>query len=207
VYYTPSQPASQPAPPQKKEEEPYYIPTPTQEPTIKPQPKVTIVPAKEAPPPAKPRPQKQYYIPSNPDQAQALNQAQEAQPAPLYQPTIAAQPATAQSTGTGGQWGVLHFSDGKEVILNGEHVVVGRYDHDLGGIKPEVDLSNMTGSDTVSRTHAVLEHSGNSYTLTDLNSTNATRINGKRLEPDNATSINEGDTLHFGKITCTFKKS
>ena len=84
--------------------------------------------------------------------------------------------------------------------------MVGRYDHDLGGLQPDVDLSDIQGADTVSRVHAALEHVGAAYTLTDLNSTNATRINNKRLEPDQATPVNDGDTLQFGKITCTFKK-
>jgi len=90
--------------------------------------------------------------------------------------------------------------------LKGEGVSVGRYDHDLGGIQPDVDLAKMEGADTVSRIHAAIEHVGSAYTLTDLNSTNTTRINGKRLEPDKATPINDGDTLSFGKVTCTFKK-
>jgi hypothetical protein len=104
-------------------------------------------------------------------------------------------------------WGVLTFSDGKEVRLSGEHAMVGRADHDIGGLDPEVDLSQAQGSDTVSRIHATIEHIGSTYTLTDLNSTNSSRINGKRLEPDKATPINDGDTLQFGKVTCTFKKA
>jgi len=104
-------------------------------------------------------------------------------------------------------WGMLTFSDGQEVKLSGERALVGRADHDIGGLTPEVDLSNMQGSDTVSRIHATIEHIGSTYTLTDLNSTNSTRINGKRLEPDKATPIKDGDTLHFGKVTCTFKKA
>ena len=72
---------------------------------------------------------------------------------------------------------------------------------------PEVDIGKIQGADTVSRVHATLEHIGSSYTLTDLNSTNATRINGKRLEPDKPAPINDGDTLQFGKITSTFKKA
>jgi len=103
-------------------------------------------------------------------------------------------------------WGSVTFSDGQQVQLTGERAVVGRYDHDLGGVPPEVDLGQMQGADTVSRIHATLEHIGSAYTLTDLNSTNSTRINGKRLQPDKATPINDGDTLQFGKITCTFKK-
>jgi len=103
-------------------------------------------------------------------------------------------------------WGSLTFSDGQQIQLTSERAVVGRYDHDLGGVPPEVDLGQMQGADTVSRIHASLEHIGSAYTLTDLNSTNATRINNKRLEPDKATPINDEDALQFGKITCTFKK-
>src|SRR5205085_7507289 len=94
-------------------------------------------------------------------------------------------------------WGYLAFSDGKQIRLFGERAVVGRYDHDIGGIQPEVDLASVPGSDTVSRIHAALEHIGSTYTVTDLNSTNSTRINAKRLEPDKATPIKEGDTLSF----------
>jgi len=106
----------------------------------------------------------------------------------------------------GGPWGTLIFDNGQEITLSGERALVGRFDHDLGGIQPEVDLSNMEGADTVSRGHATIEHIGSTYQLTDLNSTNLSRINGKRAEPNVPTQINEGDTVQFGKITATFKK-
>lgn len=130
------------------------------------------------------------------------------------QPTVAGtgpkplmpKPTSQPSYDASKPWGTLSFSDGKQVELSGERTVVGRYDHDLGGITPEVDLSGVQGSDTASRVHAAIEHIGSSYTLTDLNSTNATRLNGKRLEPDKPAAINDGDTLQFGKITCTFKR-
>ena len=84
---------------------------------------------------------------------------------------------------------------------------MGRYDHDVSGIQPDVDLSKQDGADTVSRIHAAIEHSGGTYTVTDLNSTNSTRLNGKRLDPDVDTPINDGDSVQFGKIVCTFKKA
>ena len=65
--------------------------------------------------------------------------------------------------GSGGEWGYLAFSDGKQIGLAGERAVVGRYDHDIGGIQPEVDLSSLPGSDTVSRIHAALEHIGSQF--------------------------------------------
>ena len=172
------------------------------------QPKVTIVPAtpkqdSPATPPKSPAPQKQYYIPST--QAQpATSQAQTSQPA---QPTpIVSRPSSRPASDPNAPWGTLVFADGTQVSLVGERVVVGRYDHDLDEIKQEVDLSKIQGADTVSRVHASLQHVGSTYTLTDLRSTNATRLNGQRLEPDKPTPINDGDTLSFGKVTCTFKK-
>lgn len=88
-----------------------------------------------------------------------------------------------------------------------ESALVGRSDNDISGVNPEVDLNGMDGADTTSRIHATIEHIGSTYTVTDLNSTNSTRINGKRLEPDKATPISDGDKLSFGKVTCTFKKA
>ncbi len=219
VYYTPSSQqqtvdanagstiSSQPT-------EPYYVPPATQEPAVKPQPKITITqstPMQTPPPPQKPRPQKQYYIPSN--QAQQSQQTlSDAQQPTLADPTIPAVPAMVETVvqpvaQKSAPWGSLVFKDGvgAQIPLSGERAVVGRYDHDLGGIRPDVDLSDKQGSDTISRVHAALEHSDNTYTLTDLNSTNATRVNNKRLEPDKPMPLNDGDELQFGKVQVTFK--
>jgi len=119
---------------------------------------------------------------------------------------IVAKPASGPIYDPNAPWGTLTLSDGKQVPLTGEHAIVGRYDHDHG-VQPEVDLGSMSGADTVTRVHATIEHIGSAYTLTDLNSSNATRINGKRLKPDKPSPINDGDTLQFGKVTCTFKKT
>jgi hypothetical protein len=170
---------------------------------VTPQPKVTMIPGtpRQEPPAAPKQPPPQtYYIPST-----------QAAPPPAPKPQtppkpIVAKPSSEPAYDPKATWGSLTFGDGKQVTLSGERDVVGRYDHDLGGINPEVDLAPMQGADTVSRVHAAFEHVGSSYTLTDLNSTNATRVNGKRLEPDKPTHLNDGDTLQFGKVTCTFKK-
>ncbi len=196
AYVPPVQPKPQPAP------EPLYVPPVTQNPAVQPQPKVTMVPSTQqdtpvAPP--QPKPQPQYYIPSN-QQASAQQQSD------ASQPTIVNAPVQAQHVDTTVPWGTLTFAGGTQVSLSGESALVGRYDHDLGGDKPTVDLSAEQGADTTSRVHAVLEHTGNTYTLTDLNSTNSTRINNKRLDPDKATPLNDGDTILFGKVSATFKK-
>jgi len=165
---------------------------------VVPQPKVTLVPGTEKKESAASQPQqppKVYYTPSAQSQ-----QAEQTMPATPPQPS---QPKAASMNTA---WATLIFSNGNRMQLTGERAVVGRYDNDLGGIQPDVDLAKMQSADTISRVHAALEHVGSTYTLTDLNSTNATRINNKRLEPDTPTAINDGDTLQFGKVTCTFKK-
>ncbi len=193
-YVPPVQPKPQPAP------EPLYVPPVTQNPPVQPQPKVTMIPSAQQDAPVAPpqsRPQPQYYIPSN----------QSAQQSAASEPTIANTSVQAQqSVDTTVPWGVLTFVSGKQVSLTGASALVGRYDHDLGGDKPAIDLSDEQGADTTSRVHAVFEHTGAAYTLTDLNSTNSTRINNKRLDPDKATPVNDGDTILFGKVTATFKR-
>ncbi len=197
AYVPPVQPKPQPAP------EPLYVPPVTQNPAVQPQPRVTMVPSTQQDAPVAPpqqRPQPQYYIPSN---QQDLAQQQAA----ASQPTLANSPVQGQQPiDTTVPWGVLTFASGQQVSLTGASALVGRYDHDLGGDKPAVDLSDQQGADTTSRVHAVFEYTGNAYTLTDLNSTNSTRINNKRLEPDKATPLNDGDTISFGKVSSTFKK-
>ena len=224
--YTPPAPTYTPPPKPAPPPQPQpYVPPAPQEPPVMPQPKVTMIPGaprQESPAAPKQPPPQTYYIPSTQAAQSPPQQKQpetpyyvpstQATPSPAPKPQtppkpIVAKPASEPAYDPKATWGSLTFSDGKQVTLAGERAVVGRYDHDLGGINPEVDLAAMQGAETVSRVHAAFEHIGSSYTLTDLNSTNATRINNKRLEPDKPTPINDGDTLQFGKVTCTFKKS
>jgi hypothetical protein len=181
VYYTPSSQAQQadtPAKPAQDQQTSASIP-----PTLPAQPA-----AQETP----------YYTPSWNSEPTMADQSQQA---------AQADPASQPVADSGALWGTLILASGERVQLKGERAVVGRSDHDLSSdLQPEVDLSNQQGADTVSRMHAALEHVGSTYTLTDLNSTNATRINNKRLEPDKPTPINDGDTLQFGKVTSMFKK-
>jgi hypothetical protein len=209
LYTPPPTPPQQQTPVYTPPPEPLpYVPPTPQEPPEKPQTTVTYIPAapKEAPPAPKQQPRHDvpYYTPPpvNPQQVSPKPKT----PTPAPQP-IQARPASQPAVNPTAVWGYLTLSDGNQVKLTGEHAVVGRSDHDIGDMQPEVDLSTVQGSDTVSRIHAALEHIGSTYTVTDLNSTNATRLNGKRLEPDKATPINEGDTITFGKVTTTFKKA
>lgn len=222
--YTPP-PASAPTPPAKPSytpppaqvsppPAPVYTPPPVpQEPADAPKPTITYLPASPQQTPAAPKsarkqPDVPYYTPPpvSPQQVSPKPKTPTPTPAPKPQP-IPAKPSTQPAYDAKSIWGYLTFSDGTKVNLAGERAVVGRADHDVGGLQPEVDLSSMQGADTVSRIHAQLEHIGSTFTVTDLNSTNATRLNGKRLEPDKATPFNDGDTLVFGKVQSTFKKA
>lgn len=205
--YTP--PPAQVTPPPT----PVYTPPPVpQEPADAPKPTITYLPASPQQSPAPKPPRKQpdvpYYTPPpvSPQQVSPKPKTPTPPPAPKPQP-IPAKPAAQPAFDPAATWGYLTFNDGTKANLSGERAVVGRADHDVGGLQPEVDLSTMQGADTVSRIHAQIEHIGSTITVTDLNSTNATRLNGKRLEPDKPTSLNDGDTLVFGKVQSTFKKA
>src|SRR5436305_1693628 len=189
-----------------------YVPPISKEPPVMPKTTITYTPSaprQETPPAQKQPPQQEVYYTPPPDLSPAPPKPQTppVRPQPIAPRPIAAKPAAQPAYNPAATWGYLAFSDGKQLGLSGERAVVGRYDHDIGGIQPEADLSSVPGSDTVSRIHAALEHIGSTCTVTDLNSTNSTRLNGKRLEPDKATPINDGDSLSFGKATCTFKKA
>jgi hypothetical protein len=204
--YTPPPAPKQPAPQPQQ-----YVPPTPQEPSVMPKPSVTLIPGtpkpeKPATPQQPPRPPIPVYTPpAQPPTVQTgVSPASKTMPA---RKPILAKPSSEPAVNPTVPWGKLIFSDGKEVMLTGERAMVGRSDHDIEGVNPEVDLSGIEGADTTSRIHATIEHIGSSYAVTDLNSTNSTRINGKRLEPDKATPINDGDKLTFGKVTCTFKKA
>ena len=67
--------------------------------------------------------------------------------------------------------------------------------------RPDVDLTAYGGLEKgVSRIHAAIERSGAFLTLTDLNSSNGTCLNGHRLPPNEAYPLREGDELHLGRM-------
>ncbi len=100
------------------------------------------------------------------------------------------------------------------VLVEGGHVlrlpsdkteiIVGREDP-VSSIFPEIDLTPYGGeTGGVSRQHARLSHAGGSWSVTDLNSTNYTRVDGTRIEPNTPTPIADGVRLQFGRIAMVF---
>lgn len=82
--------------------------------------------------------------------------------------------------------------------------IVGREDP-INNIFPDIDLTDYGGDEGgVSRQHARITLQGNQYYLTDLQSTNSTYINQKRLQPNLPTLLHRGDTIRFGRTTVIF---
>ncbi|WP_322510430.1 double zinc ribbon domain-containing protein [Chloroflexus sp.] len=122
--------------------------------------------------------------------------AHPAAPTPIATPIPAKPPATAR----------LVLADGSEIELPpGKHeYIIGREDP-VSNIFPEIDLTPYGGeTGGVSRQHAKIVHTGNQWSIVDLNSTNHTRVNGTRIEPQTPVPISDGTKLQFGRLVATF---
>jgi pSer/pThr/pTyr-binding forkhead associated (FHA) protein len=76
-------------------------------------------------------------------------------------------------------------------------MLIGRADPSRG-VVPAVDL---TADDAVSRRHARIVGRGGVYFLTDLGSTNGTKLNNRWLEPNREVALNAGDRIELGALT------
>ena len=95
---------------------------------------------------------------------------------------------TARMKEADGAAGVLHLSNGQQVVL-------GEYLLSLGRL-PECTI---TFDDTnVSRRHAEIRPDGNGFVITDLGSTNGTIVNGNRVTHRR---LEDGDRVGLGATT------
>ena len=96
----------------------------------------------------------------------------------------------------------LHIMDvGKTIPLTGsEEFTLGRSVE--GSLtRPTIDLSSFGAYEKgVSRIHVMVKISNNSVTICDLNSVNGTRVNGKKIAPNEPISLNHGDIFTLGKM-------
>jgi len=68
-------------------------------------------------------------------------------------------------------------------------------------IFPEVDLTQDLGREHgVSREHTRIFQQGNSVKVEDLGSTNGTLLNGERLDPYMAETLEDGDQFQMGEL-------
>jgi len=208
----PAQADLQPAPtmqqPSMDEQQQVAQPTPTTE-----QPIETMAPQGES---------AQPNLPMQPASGNGEYAAPVAQPAELampitqQQPVVEAPPMVAQAPTPATQppnaprprpLPRLVLSDGQELALpHAGEVLVGRSDP-VSGITPDLDLTPHGGEAAgVSRRHAVLQPAHDGWQVVDLDSTNATRVNGQRVVPHTPTPVQPGDTIRFGRIELRFEQ-
>jgi hypothetical protein len=70
---------------------------------------------------------------------------------------------------------------------------------------PDIDLTPLGGTTSgVSRRHAALRNTNGVWTITDLNSTNGTYVNGNKIAPNTPTPVFDQVKLRFGHVEGTF---
>ena len=117
------------------------------------------------------------------------------EPAPTPEPTPALRGAR-----------LVVESSGAEIALplDKSELILGREDP-ISGIFPEVDLTPHGGeSGGVSRQHAKLVNTNGQWALVDLNSTNYTRIDGTKLDPNTPSPVHDGARIQLGRVAMVF---
>lgn len=96
---------------------------------------------------------------------------------------------------------ILRLPNGENIIFGQRQTItIGRSDetHD---VNPTLDLGRFDGIQLgVSRCHAKLVYINNKYHIIDLNSTNKTKINDRKLTPHTTVPIYQHDKISFGKF-------
>lgn len=66
-------------------------------------------------------------------------------------------------------------------------------------------VDHVIAEETVSRLHVRIDHKGEEYWLTDLNSTNGTIVNGKRLNANETVPLTVGDLVEIANLRYRFQ--
>ncbi len=96
----------------------------------------------------------------------------------------------------------LHILDVGQILpLSGkDEFVIGRTAEGQAPL-PDIDLSNYRAYEKgVSRLHASIKANGTSISITDLGSVNGTRLNGRKIMPNEVVPLKHGDILSLGKM-------
>ncbi len=84
-----------------------------------------------------------------------------------------------------------------------EPIAIGYFPFLIG---KQENLTDYTLSrDTVSRVHVRIDQTDAGYLLTDLNSTNGTSVNGRKLENNETITLNIGDQVEIADISFSFR--
>ena len=91
------------------------------------------------------------------------------------------------------------IAESGQVFYISNKAVVGRNDSKQG-IFVEIDLSRMVSDPKIiSRRHAQVEEKNGQFYITDLGSTNGTRINNKLMSKNSPQILRNNDNLEFGR--------
>lgn len=94
---------------------------------------------------------------------------------------------------------------GLNLLPGKDEILLGRTDP-VSGIYPEIDLTGHGGDISgVSRRHARLVFKPEGLFLEDLNSTNFTFLNRRRLQPGRLYPVQDGDEIRLGNLVMTFQ--
>lgn len=84
-------------------------------------------------------------------------------------------------------------------VIGDEEAILGRRASGTGGLI--IDLVPFGAIQLgVSRRHAVIHREDDGYYITDLNSTNGTRINGRRILSNTPCRLSSGDIIRLGRL-------
>jgi hypothetical protein len=92
----------------------------------------------------------------------------------------------------------LQSESGETFHLRAGQAVIGRKDVKRG-VMVEIDIAPYDTGKVISRRHAAIEKKGKVFFVTDLGSTNGTKVNGKKLAPREKQALKNGDILEFGR--------
>ena len=92
-------------------------------------------------------------------------------------------------------------------MLFRSEIIIGR-DDPISGVHPEIDLTPYGAeSGGVSRRHVRLTMVDGQWMITDLQSTNHTRVNGVRIDPGVPTLLPDSAQVVLGRIGFIFRSS
>jgi hypothetical protein len=88
----------------------------------------------------------------------------------------------------------------------GRRLWIGRRSGELEN-KPDIDLSDVAGSRSVSHLHAQLYRTAAGWMLHEGNTTNPTLVAGAQLQPGEDVQLSDGVSLQFGRLRVTFHEN
>ena len=97
---------------------------------------------------------------------------------------------------------LINIEDGRLIATQEEKAfILGRASNEVKAGEPLVDLANFGALDYgISRIHALIRQAKNGYQIVDLQSTNGTWIENKRIPPKQPMSLLSGDRIRLGRL-------